>query len=73
MTEDWDPPVINTLPSLSRVAVCKNRGVVMLPVRMNVPGDCAKADDANATSTISNRVFIATLPSKTLENARAYW
>src|SRR5947208_1298628 len=35
------PPAIKTLPSASRVAVCHNRAVVILPVGVNVPGDCA--------------------------------
>jgi hypothetical protein len=35
----------------------------MLPVAVNMPGDCATADDASAIS-ISNRLFMATLPSK---------
>jgi hypothetical protein len=39
----------------------------MLPVAVNAPGDCAKAEDANAIS-ISNRVFMATLLSKALYN-----
>jgi hypothetical protein len=35
------PPAIKTLPSWSRVAVWRKRGVVMLPVAVNVPADCA--------------------------------
>ena len=31
------PPVIKTLPSGNKVAVCQLRGVVMLPVAVNVP------------------------------------
>ena len=37
---------IKTLPSKSRVAVCPVRGVIMLPVAVNVPGDCATAMEA---------------------------
>ena len=35
------PPAINTLPFVSKMAVCLDRGVVMWPVEVNVPGDCA--------------------------------
>src|SRR5215472_1356287 len=37
------PPVIRTLPLVSKVAVCPDRGVDMLPVVVNVFGDCANA------------------------------
>ena len=37
----FSPPAMRTLPSESRVAEWNMRGVVMLPVAMNVPGVCA--------------------------------
>lgn len=42
----WAPPVIRTLPFGRSVAVCPSRGVVISPVAVNVPGDCAIARDA---------------------------
>src|SRR5689334_1655340 len=41
VSESFEPAAINTLPSVSRVAVCPKRAVVILPVAVNVPGDCA--------------------------------
>jgi hypothetical protein len=37
------PPVIKTLLFVSKVAVCSTRGVVMLPVEVNVAAGCASA------------------------------
>src|SRR5258708_33311043 len=38
-----NPPAIRTLPLGSKVAVWPKRGVIMLPVLVNVPADCAIA------------------------------
>ena len=35
------PPAIKTLPFVSKVAVCPALCVVMLPVAVKMPGDCA--------------------------------
>ena len=40
-------PSTSTLPFCRRVAVCPDRAVIMLPVVVNVPEDCAVAVDAN--------------------------
>jgi hypothetical protein len=37
------PLAIRTLPPGGKVAVCPPRGVVISPVAVNVPGDCAIA------------------------------
>jgi hypothetical protein len=40
------PPAIKTLPLARSVAVCPERGVVISPVAVNVPGDCGIAIEA---------------------------
>jgi len=53
------PPAIKTLPLSSRVAVCAARGVFMLLVGMNVPGDCARADTTALAKSRTRRLFIS--------------
>src|ERR1700761_6171331 len=54
------PPAIRTLPFWSRVAVWPDRGVVILPVALKVPGDCPlalKVLSAAASKRRSQRCF----------------
>src|SRR5690349_2635490 len=46
-----EPPTTSTWPLASSVAVCSSRGVVMLPVLVHVPEDCAATGAAGLTAS----------------------
>jgi hypothetical protein len=60
------PPAIRTWPFASIVAVCSDRGVIIFPTAVNVPGDWAFA--LSAANKIPARVLIVITPSPTSLN-----
>src|SRR5215472_18509876 len=52
------PPTIRTVPSARSVDVCLARAVIMSPVGVNVPGDCAVAIGVWPAAASANTLVI---------------
>lgn len=65
-----EPPAIKTLPSASSVAVWPKRAMVIEPVRVNVPDDCASAMHAQKTIQSGKKLTLMLGP---LLHRNIYW